>query len=158
MGMDVYDENDRAARHSGKFDEGNIHDGTDVLGYRVSGTSRQPSSAATAAFLRKCDELVVQAKKEMRLAVSGQSSSHVLRYHQAMVMLHKTVRGWSQAFRHTTATHVFTNIDAEIDRRIHELRKFAYAVTQGATGEVRRRVMGVHVLSDTATFPLPRIQ
>ncbi|TYO65099.1 hypothetical protein FXV83_18035 [Bradyrhizobium hipponense] len=155
MGMDVYDENDRAARQSGKFDEGNIHDGTDVLGYRVSGTSRQPSSAATAAFLRKCDELVAQAKKEMRLAVSGQSSSHVLRYHQAMVLLHKTVRGWSQAFRHTTATHVFTNLDAEIDRRIQELRKFAYTLTQGATGEVRRRVMGVHVLSDTATLPLP---
>jgi RNA-directed DNA polymerase len=102
MGMDVYDHTDTAARGDGKFDEGNIHDGTDVLGYRVSGHSRQPSSAAMKAFSKKCDNLVGQAKKDMRLAASGQPS-HGLCYHQAMVLLHKTIRGWSQAFRHTTA-------------------------------------------------------
>ncbi|MCK1417635.1 hypothetical protein IVB55_32795 [Bradyrhizobium sp. CW4] len=55
MGMDVYDQTDRAARHAGKFDDGNIYNGTDVLGYRVSGTSRQPSAAAMRAFRKKCD-------------------------------------------------------------------------------------------------------
>ena len=46
MDMDVYDRADDAARRDGKFDEGNIYDGTDILGYRVSGLSRQPSSKA----------------------------------------------------------------------------------------------------------------
>ncbi|MBR0991032.1 hypothetical protein JQ580_09955 [Bradyrhizobium japonicum] len=157
MGMDVYDPTDAAARRAGKVDDGNIHDGTDVLGYRISAASRQPSSAATAAFLSKCDKLVYQAKSEMRRAAAGKSASHVLRYHQAMVMLHKTIWGWSQAFRHTTATQVFRALDQEIERRIHELRKFAYVVTQGVPDEVRRRVMGVHLLSDTAPQPLPTI-
>ncbi|MGY3427968.1 MULTISPECIES: reverse transcriptase domain-containing protein [unclassified Bradyrhizobium] len=157
MGMDVYDLTDVPARRAGKVDDGNIHDGTDVLGYRISAASRQPCSAATAAFLGKCDKLVNEAKSEMRRAAAGKSASHVLRYHQAMVMLHKTIWGWSQAFRHTTATQVFRALDQEIERRIHELRKFAYVVTQGASDEVRRRVMGVHLLSDTASAPLPTI-
>lgn len=155
MGMDVYDDTDIAARRDGKFDEGNIHDGTDVLGYRVSGHSRQPSSAAMKTFSKKCDKVVEQAKKDMRLAASGQPPSYGLCYHQAMVLLHKTIRGWSQAFRHTTATHVLKSLDKEIDRRVDELRKFAYLVTQGATDEVRRRVMGIQLLGDTPSHPLP---
>jgi hypothetical protein len=155
MGMDVYRHDDAAARRDGKFDEGNIYDGTDVLGYKVSGHSRQPSSGAIKAFSKKCDRIIEQAKKDMKLTASGQSASQGLCYHQAMVLLHKTIRGWSQAFRHTTATHVFKSLDKQIDRRIDELRKFAYAVTQGATDEVRRRVMGIQLLGDLAVHQLP---
>lgn len=155
MGMDVYDRTDDAARRAGKFDEGNIYNGTDVLGYRVSGTSRQPSAAAMQAFRKKCVTVVEEAKKQIRLAASGQSLSHGQGYHQAMVMLHKTARGWSQAFRHTTATQAFQSLDKEIDRRIEELRTFAFTLTQGATAQVRRRVMGIQVLGDTPSHPLP---
>jgi hypothetical protein len=155
--MDVYDQADDAARRSGKYDEGNIYNGTDVLGYRVSGTSRQPSAAAMLAFRKKCDVIVEQAKKQMSLAASKQSPSNGQGYHQAMVMLHKTVRGWSQAFRHTTAIQVFQSLDKEIDRRIEALRVFALALTQGSSAEARRRVMGIQLLSDTASHPLPVI-
>lgn len=157
MGMDVYERTDAAARSAGKFDEGNIYDGTDVLGYRVSGTSRQPSSAAMQAFGKKCGSLVEEAKKELRLAASGQSTRPGQGYHQAMVLLHKTVRGWSQAFRHTTATQAFKSFDNEIDRCIDELRTFANDLTRGATNEVRRRVMGVQLLADTPSHPLPAV-
>ncbi|XSC43790.1 reverse transcriptase domain-containing protein [Bradyrhizobium sp. RDT10] len=155
MGMDVYDRADTVARSAGKFDEGNIYDGTDVLGYRISGTSRQPSSAAVQAFRKKCGSLVEQAKMEMRLAASGQPISQGHGYHQAMVLLHKTARGWSQAFRHTTATQTFTSFDREIDRYIEELRNFASDLMRGATNEVRRRVMGIQLLADTPSHPLP---
>lgn len=157
MGMDVYDKTDGAARHAGKFDEGNVYNGTDVLGYRVSGTSRQPSAAAMRAFRKKCDVIIEEAKKQMSLAASGQSLSNGQGYHQAMVMLHKTVRGWSQAFRHTTATQVFQSLDKEVDRRIEELRAFALTLTQGAPAQVRRRVMGIQLLSETPSHPLPVI-
>ncbi|MEZ0058936.1 RNA-directed DNA polymerase [Bradyrhizobium elkanii] len=157
MGMDVYDRTDDAARRAGKFDEGNIYSGTDVLGYKISGTSRQPSAAAIQAFRKKCDVIVEQAKKQMSLAASGQSPPNGQGYHQAMVMLHKTVRGWSQAFRHTTATHVFQSLDREIDRRIEDLRAFALTLTQGATAQSRRRVMGIQLLGETPPHPLPII-
>ena len=109
------------------------------------------------AFRKKCGNLVEEAKKEMRLAACGQSTRPGYGYYQAMVLLHKTVRGWSQAFRHTTATQSFKSFDKEIDRCIEELRTFANDLTRGATNEVRRRVMCVQLLADTPTHPLPTV-
>jgi len=157
MGMDVYEYTDSAARCDGKFDEGNIYQGTDILGYRVSGHSRQPSLTAQRAFLKKCDTLVENAEKDMRLAASGQPPSQGFCYHQAMVLLHKTARGWSHAFKHTTANLVFKSLDEEIGRRIEKLRHFAQGLTRGAPEEVRRRVMGIQLLADTPPHALPDI-
>lgn len=64
---------------------------------------------------------------------------------------------WSQAFRHTTATQVFQSLDKEVDWRIEELRAFALTLTQGATAQARRRVMGIQLISDTPSHPLPVI-
>jgi hypothetical protein len=158
MGMDVYAPNDEKARKEGKVDAGNIHDGTDVLGYRISAGSRQPSAAAQRTLLLKLDKVVVDAKREMRHAAGGISSpSHLNRYHQSMVMLHKIAWGWSQSFRHTTARHVFEVLDDQIDRRIAELRIYAFTLTKGAASAVRRRVAGTHLLADTKFHPLPEI-
>ena len=93
----------------------------------------------------------------MRLAASGRSTRPGYGYHQAMVLLHKTVRGWSQAFRHTTAAQAFKSFDKEIDRCIEELRTFAYDLTRGAPNEVRRQVMGIQLLADTPLHPLPAV-
>jgi RNA-directed DNA polymerase len=158
MGMDVYAPSDAKALKDGKVDAGNIHDGTDVLGYRISGGSRQPCAAAQRTLLLKLDKVVVDAKREMKLAADGKASpSHLHRYHQSMVMLHKIAWGWSQSFRHTTARHVFEALDDQIDRRIVELRTYAFAVTKGAASNVRRRVAGTHLLADTEFYPLPEI-
>ena len=158
MGMDVYAPSDAKALKDGKVDTGNVHDGTNVLGYRISGGSRQPCAAAQRTFLLKLDKVVADAKQEMKLAAAGKaSSSHLHRYHQSMEMLHKIVWGWSQSFRHTTAQHVFDALDDQIDRRIAELRTHAYALTKGTASTVRRRVAGTHLLSDTELQPLPPV-
>ena len=90
MGMDVYDLTDLEARKSGKVDAGDIYDGTDVLGYRISGLARQPCSAACRKFLEKLDKVVKDAKREMNLAAQGASTSHNERYYQSMVTVSYT--------------------------------------------------------------------
>jgi RNA-directed DNA polymerase len=158
MRMDVYPPSDEKALKDGKVDAGNIHNGNDVLGYRISAGSRQPCAAAQRTLLLKLDKVVLDAKREMKLAADGKpSSSHLHCYHQSMVMLHKIAWGWSQSFRHTTARHVFEALDDQIDRRIAELRTYAFAVTKGATSNVRRRVAGTHLLVDTEIHPLPEV-
>jgi hypothetical protein len=124
------------------------------LQYLFAETSGESISKRAAVHLCALGALE-QAKKEMRLAASGQLSSQGHGYHQAMVLLHKTARGWSQAFRHTTATQAFTSFDKEIDRYIEELRNFVSDLTRGATNEVRRRVMGIQLLADTPSHPCP---
>ncbi len=155
IGMNVHDLGDAEARKDGKADDGNIHDGTDYLGYRISGHARQPSKAAQTKFLGKLDKVVKEAKQEMKAAADGAPVSHLYRYHQSMVQLHKIVWGWSQSFRHTTATHVFEQLDREIDKRINALQTQARRLILPGDARTRRRVMGVHLLADTKEHPLP---
>ena len=99
--------------------------------------------------------VVKDAKREMKAAADGTSCSHNARYHQSMVLLHKIVWGWSQSFRHTTAKHVLEQIDKEIDKRIETLHEIARCLIPNGDIKTRRRVSGVHLLADTAEYPLP---
>jgi RNA-directed DNA polymerase len=157
MGMDAYDLNDEKAKWSRKVDTGNIHDGTDVLGYRISGYSRQPCAAARKAFLQKLDAIVTNAKREMRAAASGQPHSHLSLYHHSMVTLNNVVWGWSQSFGHTTAAQVFESLDREIGRRIKEMQDEARRLIGRSSTEEGRRVLGIHLLRDTKFKELPKI-
>jgi RNA-directed DNA polymerase len=158
MGMDVYDLDDTKACRAGKVDAGTLHEGTNVLGYRISGRSRQPCPAACKNFLQKIDQVVTDAKREMAAAAHGTSSSHLHRYHQSMVMVHKITWGWSQSFCHTTAGHVFESLDRQIDIRIEALQREARNLAKSGSADVRRRVMGVHLLKDTRPRPLPEVR
>ena len=155
MRMDVYDTEDADAHGAGKVDRGNIHNGTDFLGYRISGHSREPCNAARKKFLAKLDAVVDDAQREMKAAAEGTSESHRLRFHQSMVEIHKIVWGWSQSFRHTTNTQVFEQLDTEINRRIHKLQSEARRLIPMDDPVIRRRVMGVHLLGETQVQSLP---
>jgi hypothetical protein len=157
MGMNVYDPSDEKARRDGKVDCGSIYNGTDVLGYRVSGTARQPCAAAVKKFLEKIDLVLVSAKKEMAAAAKGTSSSHQSRYHQSMVQLHKIIWGWSQSFRHSTTTHVFEQLDRDVDKRIAALWDQANRLIPEDDFRTHRRVMGIHLLGDTKATDLPSV-
>jgi RNA-directed DNA polymerase len=155
LGMDAYDLSDDAARGSGKVDAGNIYNGTDVLGYRVSGRSRQPCSAACNEYLRKVDQVINDCIREMGKAAKDGTFSHTDLYCHSLSRLHKITWGWSQSFRYSTARHVFSALDRQLDRRIANLEK--QMVRLGASGaDVRRRVMGIHLLIDTPRGELPR--
>ena len=145
-GMDVYDLADARARAKGKVDSGNIHDGTDVLGYRISGLSRQPCASACDRFLEKLKFLAATAKRSMHEAVLKTSNSHRHRYHQSMVLFHDTIWGWSQAFCHTTAKHVFEALDMKIDAMLRDLQREAKRLAPPGDMRSRRRVAGIHCL------------
>ena len=155
LGMDVYDLGDDIARASGKADVGNIHNGTDVLGYRISGQSRQPCAAACAEFLRKIDQVVNDCIREMTKAAMGGPVSHAALYCHSLSKIHKIIWGWSQSFRHSTAKHVFDELDRQLDRRIAHLEKQMMRLSGASVLDVRRRVMGIHLLKDTPYCELP---
>lgn len=157
LGMTVYAPSDQAARRAGKVDEGNIHNGTDVLGYRISARSLQPCSAAQRTLLSKLDEIVRQAKAAMQKAASGDVSAHSYLYHHAMVMMHRVTWGWSQSFKYTNVPHVLQNLDKQVDARVGELNAVARRHTIDASPLTRRRVSGIHLLQDCYGAPLPSV-
>lgn len=152
--MDVYDLADEEAVSAGKVDMGNIFDGTDFLGYRISGHSLQPSAKSRQKLLDKIDDIVTKAKAEMRIASKGVPVAQTLRYHQAAVSVHETVWGWSQSFKYTTAKHVFESLDTDIEMRIGALRQAAQEIGAGQNYQTRRRISGIHLLIDTPLAPL----
>ncbi|SFO81492.1 Reverse transcriptase (RNA-dependent DNA polymerase) [Bradyrhizobium sp. Ghvi] len=157
LGMTCYDPSDPAALRDGKVDQGNIHAGTDVLGYRISARSLQPSNKAQDALLTKLDEIIGQARAAMQGAAKGKVSSQVYLYHQAMVMMNRVTWGWSQSFKYTNAQHVLQNLDDRIDAKIAELRRIANSWTNGGSPLTRRRVAGFHLLQDCYACPLPEL-
>jgi RNA-directed DNA polymerase len=157
LGMTAYDVSDNMARKAGKVDTGNIHNGTDVLGYRISARSLQPSAAAQQALLTKLDDIIKLAKTAMRQAAAGKIQSHAYQYHHAMEMIHKTIWGWSQAFKYVNVPHVLQSLDLQIDDRIFELQRLARHFANGASPLTKRRVTGIHLVQDTYAIPLPEV-
>jgi RNA-directed DNA polymerase len=157
LDMDVYDLEDSTARRDSKVDAGNLHHGTDFLGYRISGNSRQPNGAAQKSLLKKLDKIVADAKDSMKAAVNGGTSARSLTYHAALIEIHKTVRGWSQSFRHTTARHVFRQLDIDVDKRIEALEMEALRLAPHNDNMAKRRVRGIHLLADTPEAPLDEL-
>ena len=81
-GMDIYDLDNSNAYSAGKVDQGNIHNGTDFLGYTISARSRQPCKAARTRFLEKLDAVVKTARREMKAAFECSSTSHRHCFHR----------------------------------------------------------------------------
>lgn len=156
MGMDVHDLSDQAARRDGKAHSGNIYDGTEVLGYCISGNSRHPCKKACANFLQKIDVLLSDGAKAMNKAAGGQKiASNAMLYHQTIVQVNRVTWSWSQAFAHTTARHVFVDLDREIDKRLRAFDRTFEKLTGSAPELVRRKVRGVHLLEDTPKKEFP---
>lgn len=155
LDMDVYDLGDSAAVSSGKVDAGSLYDGTDFLGYRISGLSLQPCAAARRSLLDKLDKLAQESIAAMRAAASGDLSKWKMTHHSAMVELNKIVWGWSQSFKYTTARHVFAQLDDEIALRIRAIETEAERLRHRADPRMIRRLSGVHCLADTPHANLP---
>lgn len=157
IGMDVYELTDKAAVASGKVHSGNIHHGTDILGYRISGHSLQPSTASCEKLFIKLDKVVADAKQAMRTAAIGIPAPHALRYHQAAGMLHEIIWGWSQSFKYTTARQALVSLDTEIDKRIVALSRAAHQLIGENGRKTNRRVIGIHLLADTPLASLAEL-
>lgn len=157
MGMDAYDLNDFNARKTGKVDAGNIYNGTDFLGYRISGFSRQPCRAACQRFVEKLDVIVRDAKNYMRETRHAGTANPNCMYYQSMVKLNGLVWGWSQSFKHTTARQVFAQLDKEVDRAIAQIAAEARRLIRSGPLEMGRRISGIHLLIDTRNEPLPNV-
>lgn len=154
MGMDVYELNDADATAKGKVHAGNIFNGTDFLGYKISGRSRQPSGASCKKLLEKLDRVVNDAKRGMYTSTRETPSESSLRYHQAGVALNRITWGWSQSFKYSTARDVFKSLDVEIDKRLLALSDAARHIAGNCDPTIRRRVSGVHLLADTPSASL----
>lgn len=151
LGMDAYDLEEAGSSSSTKVASGNIHSGTDFLGYRISGLSRQPCQAATRRLMDKIDAVVTRTSQQMR---RGAPHGKAEGLYQAMDEINEIVWGWSQSFRFSTTRHVMQGIDADIDERLTELQRIAYDAI-ALNPHRRRKLIGVTPIGETVFEELP---
>ena len=137
---------------------GNVFKGTDFLGLLGFPAFRSSLVVLHAkGSVDKLGTIVREAKKEMRKTFRGGSSNQKCMHYQSPVKLRGLVWGWSQSFRHTTARHVFVQLDKEVDRAMAEITTEATRLARSGPPEMRRRLSGIHLLADTPNEPLPDV-
>jgi len=69
-------------------------------------------------------------------------------------MLDRVLMGWGHALAFCTKRDSFEVLDQKIDERLLQFRRAANQLVQRKNTKIARRVMGVHLLSDTPVDPL----
>ena len=152
LGMDAYD----PAENRDKAAMGDVTGGIDFLGCQIHPGLVQPSVAARAKLLAEVEKVLAEGCRAMVAAAKATSGpAPKQRYAQTLVRVDRVVRGWGHAFSFCNGRQPFDTLDRRIDQRIAEFRHVAHALARNKGPTVTRRVMGVHLLSDTPTMPLP---
>lgn len=70
-------------------------------------------------------------------------------YAQTLVRLDRILRGWANAFSFCNGRQSFYTLDRNISKRINKFVGFAFSVEKDKFSKNYRRMLGVHLLSDT---------
>jgi hypothetical protein len=102
--------------------------------------------------------LLADGTEAMKKVAQGQKiASNAMLYHRTIVQVNRVIWSWSQAFGHTTAQHVFVDLDKAIDKKLQMFDRTLERLTASGSGAVKRRVRGVHLLEETPQKEFPTL-
>ena len=144
LNMDIYD----PVRSPNKAFSGPIAQGHDFLGYQLIPGHYPPSKAATDKLLSKIEALIGDGKKSIRKAVKDRKiTSRDRCYAQTLVAVDNTIGGWRGSFKSSKSLNDFSKIDATIDRRLSDFRRFYIDQTVNQSSGRQRKALGIRLLS-----------
>lgn len=149
LGLDAYD----PASRPDKASMGRCADGFDFLGCHIQPGLIQPSAAARKAILARIKEILSDGRLAVSLVRADKATSGQ-RVAQTLVLLDRVIKGWGDAFSFSTGRHVFEALDRQIDAEIHSFLRDIRRYLKTADPTIRRRIQGVHALTDTIARPL----
>lgn len=135
-----------------KASRGKVSEGFQFLGCYIKPGLVQPSRPARQRLLQAVDEVLDKGRKSLKRAakIAGPMVPKQ-RYAQTLVEIDRILRGWGHAFAFCNGRNAFRDLDRAIDQKCLGFRRWTNKLCQDQTPEVKRRVMGVFLLSDTAT-------
>lgn len=145
--MTAYD----PAANSEKASLGKVNEGFQFLGCHIKPGLVQPCRSARQNVLQAVDEVLDKGRKSLKRAAT-MSGPRVpkQRYAQTMVEIDHILRGWGHAFAFCNGRSVFRDLDRAIDQKCLSFLRWTNKLCQDQTPEVKRRIAGVFLLSDTA--------
>jgi RNA-directed DNA polymerase len=146
-GMTAYD----PAANTEKASLGKVDEGFQFLGCHIKPGLVQPCRSARQNVLQAVDEALERGRMSLKKA-AGMAGPKVpkQRYAQIQVEIDHILRGWGHAFAFCNGRSVFHDLDSKIDSNLAGFRRWANTLCNDQPPEVKRRVAGVFLLSDTA--------
>jgi RNA-directed DNA polymerase len=150
MGLRAYDPG------SEKAENGRVDHGFDFLGCTVSPGLIQPARSARQKIISQINSIFLEGSRSISAARELPSRSvPKQRFAQTLVRLDHVLSGWAHAYAFCNGRQSFVGIDRAVDVRMDAFWRRAEAARLGASAADSRRMLGVHLLTDTPILPLP---
>jgi hypothetical protein len=150
MGLRAYDPG------SEKAEAARVEDGFDFLGCTISPGLIQPTRSARQKIVSQIDSILVEGSRSTS-ASRGGSPRFIpkQRYAQTLVRLDHVLMGWAHAYAFCNGRQSFEGIDRAVNVKTNAFRRRIDAMLSTASAAQSRRILGVHLLTDTPLVALP---
>lgn len=150
FGMQAYD----PTQEPEKTKIGETAKGLDFLGCRINPGFVQPSGSARKKLLALVNETLEAGRRAIISA--ARSASRKLprkRFAQTLADVDNILAGWGHSFAFCNNFQLFDQLDQNINKMLVDFLRSAERLMKGSD-QAFRRVLGVHLLSDTPFVPL----
>lgn len=145
FGMQAYD----PTQEPEKAEMGETAKGLDFLGCRINPGFVQPSSTARKKLLASVDEPLKAGRRAMISAAKGASGKLPRkRFAQTLADVDNILLGWGHSFAFCNNHQLFDELDRSITQMLLSFLRSAEGLFK-VSNQAFRRVLGVHLLSDT---------
>jgi len=119
------------------------------LGYDCQPGLFQPSPKARAGILKSVDDHFANGRNAIKNVRNARYSFAARqRYAQTHTLIDQVLRGWGEAFAYSTSRTTMKDLDAKIDTKIANFRKWYATQLQSMSAEDKRRTGGIGLLTD----------
>lgn len=143
IGLGAYDPRTNKAKAS----RGTTDKGFDFLGCNVSLGLVQPSEATRQRFKVKMDGEFRAAFHALHYNALHKDGDGKYSYASALYRIDKIILGWGKAFTFCNGSQSMKALDDFVSQKLMELEAEKLVVLARASGEARRRILGVRLLT-----------
>ena len=136
---------------SKKAGKGTLAQGFDFLSFSFKGSALAPTREAKDSLLAAVSELIRTSKATIGL-IGNEPRRSQASFAQSLVAIDNKIRGWGDAFRPANQRLAFSQLDVKLDALLDEYVRWFRRYQSGRAAAVRRRMLGVALLSDTPPF------
>ncbi|WP_215228056.1 reverse transcriptase domain-containing protein [Erythrobacter sp. 3-20A1M] len=144
LGMDIYN----PAHDPGKAFAGVVGEPHSFLGYDLIPGEYPPSAKSCKRLLDQIRLLISAGKRSIAKSMRGEElRSNERCYAQTLVAIDNTLMGWRASFSCSNAPQKFSELDSQVDRELHDFRRYFLEKMAAGDGRMRRRATRVSLLA-----------
>lgn len=136
-------------KDSDKADKGPVENGIEFLGVDIKNGLIRPSKKSRRRLISRIDEVLQDSINAMKNRDEGRINQK-FSLTKTFLTINGIARGWAEQYSYCNERNVFQNLDEQINKSIGiYLGKYSDLRTDAKTDEIKRRMLGVALLTDS---------